>query len=704
MPRLTNAFIAAVVATASVNCQADDEIEFFERHIRPIFAEHCYSCHSSEADEIKAGLRLDTSQGWHDGGDSGPAVDVDEPNESLLLKAVRYDDDFYQMPPNQKLPDEVVENIQRWIEMGAVAPASEDPDETKETPSSTSNDERDDPEATGSEPHWAFQPPRVDRSRAAQTRGVRTGVDRFVVQRQAEKSLNLSPRASDATLVRRLYYDLLGLPPTFKQIEDYRRDPALDKYDRLVEQLLASPRFGERWARHWLDVARFADTKGYVFTQDRNYPDAFKYRDWVIHSFNDDRRYDEFVLLQLAADQAENNSPDNLAAMGYLTLGRRFLNNQHDIIDDRIDVVTRGLMGLTVTCARCHDHKYDPIPMADYYSLYGVFANSSEPGGAPSPLRMVDRQQTRPGFIFTRGNPANRGDEVPRQFLEVVAGPDRKPFQHGSGRLEMAKAIAADDNPLTARVYVNRVWGHLFGQHLVATPSDFGTRSQTPELLDLLDYLTVEFVRHDWSHKWLIREIVRSATYQQSVSVNRVAEQADPENRFYWRSNRRRLGFEAMRDSILSVCGRLDSPQIGGPSQKLTGKEPSRRRALYAYIDRQNLPGLFRVFDVALPDTHVPMRFETTVPQQALFLMNSPFILDNSSAIVEPWMTQPNVDSENVVETLFRKILSRNPTSKELSRGTDFIAAGIQEAESQQNTVAQLAQVLLLSNEFMTLD
>ena len=694
MPRHTHAFLVIVFLAGSASATADDGIEFFERHIRPVFVQHCHSCHSSEADEVKAGLRLDTSQGWQEGGDSGPAVDPDAPDESLLLKAVRYDDDFYQMPPDQKLPDQVIDNIQRWIEMGPPAPASADEPEDAASTKSVAKPT----------PHWAFQPPRVAHSHIQPTDSARTRVDHFVVQRQIEKSLSLSPLASDTTLIRRLFYDLLGLPPTFEQVTAYCNDASRDKYDQLVDSLLASPRFGERWARHWLDLARFADTKGYVFTQDRNYPNAFKYRDWVIHSFNGDRRFDDFVLLQLAADQAGGDTPDNLAAMGYLTLGRRFLNNRHDIIDDRIDVVTRGLMGLTVTCARCHDHKYDPIPTADYYSLYGVFANSDEPGGDPSPLRMVDRKKMRPGFIFMRGNPANRGDEVPRQFLEVVAGADRKPFQHGSGRLEMARAIAAEENPLTARVYVNRVWGHLFGQHLVATPSDFGTRSQTPELLELLDYLTVEFVRHDWSLKWLIREIVGSSTYRQSVTDNAVAVHVDPENRLYWRMNRRRLGFEAMRDSILTVSDRLDSPQIGGPSEKLTGKKPSQRRALYAFIDRQNLPGLFRVFDVALPDTHVPMRFETTVPQQALFLMNSPFILENSSAVVQPWMVDQDAKVDEVVEALFRVILSRNPTGTERTRGSQFIATGFKEEEPRQQVVAELAQVLLLSNEFMTLD
>ena len=231
--------------------------------------------------------------------------------------------------------------------------------------------------------------------------------------------------------------------------------------------------------------------------------------------------------------------------MGYLTLGRRFLNNRHDIIDDRIDVVTRGLMALTVTCARCHDHKYDPIPTADYYSLYGVFASSDEPGGDPTALRMVDRAEPRTAFVFLRGNSQNRGPQVPRQFLEVLSGPDRQPFQHGSGRREMAEAIASRDNPLTARVLVNRVWGHLFGSYLVDTPSDFGTRSERPRLLPALDYLAVEFMEHDWSIKWLVREIVTSATYQQASLDRPTASGVDPENRTYLENESAAAGFRS---------------------------------------------------------------------------------------------------------------------------------------------------------------
>jgi hypothetical protein len=406
----------------------------------------------------------------------------------------------------------------------------------------------------------------------------------------------------------------------------------------------------------------------------------------------------------LAADTVASDRPEDLVAMGYLTLGRRFLNNRHDIIDDRIDVVTRGMMALTVTCARCHDHKYDPIPMADYYSLYGVFASSDEPGGEPTALRLIDGDKPRNASVFLRGNPQNRGPEVPRQFLELLSGPDRQPFHDGSGRREMAEAITNPDNPLTARVFVNRVWGILMGSYLVDTPSDFGTRSEQPLLLPALDYLAVEFIQHDWSVKWLIREIVTSATYQQASQERPAALAIDPENRTYWRMNRRRLDFEALRDSVLAASGQLRADAIGGPSEAIVGDGYSRRRTLYAFIDRQNLPGLFRVFDVASPDTHSPKRFETTVPQQALFLMNSPFLLDQSHAAAVRAAADVPPECQPRIGALFRQILGRDPTAEEMRLSAQFVEQSTPTDPLDVAVWSQMAQVLLLSNEFLFLD
>ena len=479
-------------------------LDLFEKRIRPILVEHCHQCHSTESDEIQAGLRLDSRAGWQQGGDSGPAVRPGEPDQSLVWKAIRYDDDVSPMPPDQKLSDEVARDFAEWIRLGAPDPRSaaevaEEVDELRDA-----------------EKHWAFQPPQIVAPGPDPAGWSQRQLDRYV--RDAQRAVGVSPSsaAPRKTLIRRLYFDLVGLPPSYAEVQAFVTDRTPHAYLRLVKELLASPQFGERWARHWLDVARFADTKGYVFQEDRNYPEAYRYRDWVIDSLNQDRPYDEFLRLQLAADVLSSDHPEDLPAMGFLTLGRRFLNNRHDVIDDRIDVVTRGLMALTVSCARCHDHKYDPIPIADYYSLYGVFASCEEPGGEPTALRMVDRKSPQTAYVFRRGNPQNRGEEVPRQFLRLLSGPNREPFRNGSGRAEMAEAIADAGNPLTARVLVNRVWGKLFGSYLVDTPSDFGTRSQQPELLSALDYLAVRFMQNEWSIKWLVEELVTSATYQQA--------------------------------------------------------------------------------------------------------------------------------------------------------------------------------------------
>ncbi len=440
----------------------------------------------------------------------------------------------------------------------------------------------------------------------------------------------------------------------------------------MVDRLLASEHFGERWGRYWLDVARYADTKGYVFQEDRNYPQAFTYRDWVIQAFIDDMPYDQFLLAQLAADQLDD--PSAAPAMGFLTLGRRFINNKHDIIDDRIDVVTRGLLGLTGACARCHDHKYDPITMDDYYAMYGVFASSREPHAESAPLLLTDSDTPVEPVIFIRGNPASRGDRVPRRFLTFLSEPNSPPYQHGSGRHEMAQAIVDAGNPLTARVWVNRVWLHLFGQGLVSTPSDFGTRSDPPSHPQLLDWLACRFVQQRWSTKWLIRQIVLSSVYRQSSGVRPDCIAADPENRLLWRMNRRRLDFEALRDSLLTAAGRLDSTR-GGPSVQLTQQPFPTRRTVYGFVERQNLPSVFRTFDFAGPDTHSPSRPYTTVPQQALFMMNSPFAIEQATYLAGRIADLPAADVSSRIVNLFRFALGRDPIQRELSTASAFIDA-----------------------------
>src|SRR5947209_15373279 len=347
-------------------------IDFFEKKVRPIFVENCYKCHSAEAAKLKGGLLLDTRDGVLKGGDTGPAIIAGDVEKSLLIKAVRYTDENLQMPPkNKKLAPEQIAELEAWVKMGA-------PDPRVTTPSTK-------PKVPDASKHWAFQPIKTAAvPRTKNQRWVRTPVDAFILAKLEEKKINPSPQADKRTLIRRATFDLLGLPPTPKEVSDFLGDKSPDALSNLLDRLLASPHYGERWGRYWLDVARYADTKGYVFEEERRYPYSYTYRDYVIRAFNEDLPFDQFIVQQLAADLLPlGDAKRPLAALGFLTLGRRFLNNQADIIDDRIDVVARGTMGLTVACARCHDHKFDPIPTKDYYSLYGIFASSSEPGNKP---------------------------------------------------------------------------------------------------------------------------------------------------------------------------------------------------------------------------------------------------------------------------------------------------------------------------------
>lgn len=685
-------FCGAAVSLAALGMAQTTAEDHFESKIRPILADHCYACHSAQATPLEGGLRLDTNQGRSNGGNSGPVIVPGDPAQSLLFRAVSREESVAAMPPDEPLDPATVEILRAWIESGAVAtPDSTDMNMSLSVSRSPSG-------------HWAFRAPTRPEIPSDDFGGwARTDLDRLVAGRLRERGLAPSPDAPPGILVRRLYFDLLGLPPSAEDLERFAESPSDEAYSALVERLLAMPQYGERWARYWLDVARYADTKGYVFTEDRNYPNAYKYRDWVIHALNADMPYDEFIKMQLAADLIAPEKPESWVALGFLTLGRRFLNNPQDIIDDRIDVTCRGLLGLTVACARCHDHKYDPIPTADYYSLHGVFASSQEKTEDFPVLH--DAPQPVDSPILVRGNAGNRGRMVPRRFVSVIAGPEAPAFQRGSGRLELAEAITATTNPLTARVFVNRVWGHLFGDYWVGTPSDFGVRSDPPENLAALDYLACRFQESGGSLKQLLTDIVTSSVYRQSSAVAGTALAVDPLNRMFGRQNRRRLDFESLRDAMLLVSGRLDLEPIGGPSVDIEKAPYPRRRSLYAAIDRQNVAPLFRTFDVASADLHAPRRWNTIVPQQALFLMNSVWALELADALGGEPRDALAISPEQRVTRLFRRVLSRSPTPEELAAAIHFVTSNSAiSAESSQKQWRELAQVLLMSNEFATVD
>jgi hypothetical protein len=747
--------IVASVSAAEPPKQLDPRAtEFFERKVRPILAERCFSCHGPK--KQMAGLRLDSRAALLQGSDNGPVIVPGQPDKSALVTAVRQSGDI-KMPPKGKLSPEAVADLSAWVKDGAPWPRSATP---TPTPSSSVAEVR--------KHHWAFHPVvKPTPPTVRHTAWPITDLDRFILARLEAKGLPPSAEADRRTLIRRAYFDLVGLPPTPEDVAAFEADHSPEAFARVVDRLLASARYGERWGRHWLDVARYADTRGYVFTSERRFPFAYTYRDYVIRAFNDDLPYDQFIVQQLAADRLDLGTDKRpLAAMGFLTLGRRFLNNVHDIIDDRIDVTMRGLQGMTVACARCHDHKFDPIPQKDYYSLYGVFASSVEPaelpgimppvptpeyqafarelerlkkdvsdfrakhaaelkarnrkfrdqltalrkkvehlrathpGAPPSAMVLVDAAQPMQPHVFLRGNPNNHGPAVPRQYLQVLAGEQRKPFSNGSGRLELARAIASKDNPLTARVLVNRVWMWHFGQGLVRTPSDFGLRGEPPTHPELLDWLAATFMENGWSIKKLHRLIMLSRVYRQQSQDTPSGKRLDVDNRLLWKMNRQRLDFEALRDSLLAVAGRL-ALRVGGPAVSLTDAPFSRRRAVYGFIDRQNLPGLLRTFDFASPDAHVPMRHTTTVPQQALFLMNSPFLIEQACALVARADVAGLSGTEQRIARLYRLLYGRPPEPEEMALGVRFLA---RPAGKGLTAWEQYAQVLLLANEFAFVD
>ena len=654
------------------------KLDFFEKHIRPLLIEKCYECHSHESGESDGDLFLDSAAAMQTGGSRGAVLVAGKPNQSLLMRVINYRDRNLQMPPSGKLSASQIELMREWIESGAIDPRTQPLKKTDDRDGHIKTSPIDRNPST----HWAFNVPVRQSVDTLIDADVEDTIDVLAASAATEADIETSLRADRETLIRRLYHDLTGLPPSLDTIQRFTNSKRPDAYHRLVDRLLASPAFGERFGRHWLDVARYADTVGYALGgKERRYKGSERYRDWTIRSFAQDMPYNEMVRHQLSADRTDpTNANGNLEAMGFLTLGRQFLNPL-DTIDDRIDVITRGLLGLTVACARCHDHKFDPIPTEDYYALGGIIASSQRPKEGASPLMLVDKPNPVDSPVLIRGQPGNRGPIVPRRFLTSLRSDDDTRFTEGSGRKELADRIATSDNPLTARVMANRVWSYLIGRPLVATPSDLGFRTKPPAIPEILDELAADFSM-DWSIKKLVRRIVLSKIYQQCAEAEEKSLTTDPDNQLLARGNRKRRDFESLRDSILTVSGTLDR-SLGGPPVDITSSTPTHRRTIYSMIDRQNLPALFRTFDFASPDTHSPGRYFTTVPQQALFLMNSPEIMAMARATAAPIRrqhTSPDAVSRQA-EAIFRKILSRDPSQQELATATAFLQMPPQEVQ-----------------------
>ena len=916
---------------------APEQREFFENKIRPILSETCLECHSAEKGKVKGGLNLDSRETLLKGGETGPGFKIGDVKGSLLIKAITWEDDL-QMPPKKKLTPDQIADLKTWIGMGAPDPRDPSKLVVKDKKS-----------------HWAFQP--VTRPKVPEVKNAawcQNSIDNFVLAKLESKEMLPAAQADKEALLRRAYFDLIGLPPSPSQIESFVRNPEPEKaYERVIDKLLSDTAYGERWARHWMDTARYADTTGLPTNNgsDYRYAYAYSYRDWLINAINADMPYDKFILHQLAADRLASNGKENLAALGFLTVGQRF-GPKDDVINDRIDVVGRGFLGLTIACARCHDHKFDPVTAADYYALRGVFNSIAEPKEGPiiagdrdskyyqefsrklgvmeqnvidtlfaiqreisgrlrknaeavfeigylsrrdasqeertaatemltkarlqanfvdqtakiNPnhpvtgifVKMITLQENRgpqlaqifegasrgsrynpeviaflkkqpklpssvhevavlfgrmmleleplvaglfaeitdttknaadspkkalmelathpfnmvPMFgismqkaveegarlgqdfsreferraalpkinefklrakggpvramvvedlpraqdseLFVRGNAPKAGEEariIPRRFIEVLSpNGEAIPFKEGSGRLELAQAIASKQNPLTARVLANRVWMYHFGEGLVRTPDDLGNQAGQPSHPELLDFLASWFTedfgatKPGWSMKALHKAIMMSKTYQQSSntpfrgkSIN--YEKLDPANSLLWHANVRRLDFESFRDSLLSMAGTLDRSEIGGPSVNITLEPYSFRRSVYGYIDRANIPDLLMQFDVANPDQPNTKRTSTIVPQQALFLMNSSF----AAQVVQKIVNRPEVVQAVSVEkntkagivAIFRIILQRTPTVQEQEMALQFLLKEKSAQDSVKSATVEIAREAL---------
>ncbi len=728
-----------------------EQATFFESKIRPVLAGSCLDCHSGHGATV--GLRLDSRSGWLQGSDQRKVIDVDSPEKSVLLQAIsaHQPEGVPSMPKKgDKLSEEQVADFTRWVEMGLPWPAHV-----------TLSDEEDPRD------HWSFQSVKSpDRSEISGN-----PIDHFLNQARESAGVSAAPAADRLTLAQRTKLTLTGLPLDADErdaiAEDFRSDEMV--HASLVERFLADDSYGEQWARHWMDVARYADSLGYqpnITRLTHFWPHAWSYRDWLIDSFNEDIPIDQSFIYQLAAHEiidSEGDDRAHLAASGFVSLGR-LARQAPDTIDERIDATFRGMMGLTVACARCHDHKFDPISIEEYYSLYGVFSNSmiaqhvviedipDTPAGQRyekalmeienaiekehgeairkalekdpeaefnrrrlfnliggtrgagvewgkkvakrerlqlasedrEKVAMIWRSTEKPQKqrVFIRGVPSRKGDVVEAAFPAIVSpGGESLTFKQPAKRLELAKAIASPKNPLTARVFVNRVWMWHFGEGLVRSVSDFGLTGEKPDHPELLDFLAQWFMDNGWSTKELHRLILSSETWRQSAQNPGAASYAeiDGDNRLLWRFQPRRKTFEQIRDRILLAADSLDD-RIGGPSRDFfTPRNGLYRRSVYGLVDRQDVPLIASNFDFANPAETTGKRQATTVPMQGLFLMNSQFVQKQAEQIARVARR-----TEDPISSIYESVLGRAPTADEKSLISEFI-------ESKKKTQMDLA-------------
>ncbi len=753
---------------------ASAQAEFFETKVRPLLASKCYGCHTQSQ---SGGLRLDSRDAMMKGGKDGAVIDLSHPDASLLVKAIHYQDASLQMPPRKQMEPAEIAVLEEWIKGGAFWPAGA----SKPAGMQVTAKDRE---------FWAYKVPVKPAVPDVAGKWAYNDLDRFVLANLEANRLKPVRDADKRTLLRRVTFDLTGLPPTPQEVDAFLADKSRDAYPKLVERLLASKAYGERWGRIWLDVVRYSDTSSN--TADYPVPDIYKYRDYVVQAFQQDKPYDRFIKEQIAGDllpaATEAEHWQNVIATGYLAN----TNITEDPISDAVDNIGHAFLATTVACARCHDHKFDPIPTADYYGIYGVLASTHfattgteevryqrgliyrDPKAVDSqeykdfeeqlkpiadsihaviqlpyfddilPLLQARRMalfQNAPHFetayAVSEGTPHNEriqhygskkdlGDEVPRHFLQALGGSELPADAKGSGRLEMANWIASAQNPVTARVMVNRIWQGHFGRGIVATPNDFGSRGSAPSNQKLLDYMATQFVAQGWSIKAMHRMILLSHTYQLSSDESPEAEKVDAENAMLWRHSRTRMDAEEIRDAMLATSGKLDTspagPQPFPPEAEwnYSGHAPfhavyeTNHRTLYVMAQRSRRHPYLGLFDGANPSASVATRETSVTPLQALYFMNASFPKDCATALAKQ-LDQPGKSDKDEVRAAFLKIYGRPPDPQESDAATKFVqqtsaiyaahSMGDQdEKKMHTRALGNLIQALYASNEFMFID
>ena len=824
-----------VVASRSGSASAQN---FFQAKIAPIFEKNCAGCHGASVQ--RSGLDLRTEAAVRKGGARGPAVVAGDPEKSVLYRMIAHREEPAMPLGGGKLTEAEIALVAEWIRgLAPAAAAAGAPDVLPVRQPGYSITEKD-------RQFWAFVKPVRPAAPAVSMRNrrwVRNEIDAFIASRLEADGLRPSPAASPRELIRRVHFDLTGLPPAPEEVEAFVRNPSEAAYAKIVDRLLASPRYGERWGRHWLDLARYADSGGYEFDVDR--PHAWRYRDYVIRSFNEDKPYDQFIREQLANDQLKPEDPEALIATGFCRNGPTVDNASNeetrmDELDDMVSATSSVFLGLTVGCARCHDHKYDPIPQRDYYRMQAVFfpfektekplvppvevdahkaknkeidklvkpfreqimaiekpirerllaekvefhvrlaensngfgektreqfreetakrfakevnlqpedidplltpeqlaarkalqveidkINKTRPPLLPSVMGVTDKKEPGKAHLLKRGDWRNKGEEVGPGYPALFsAGAD---LQAVDRRRQLAAWIASPENPLTARVAVNRIWQYHFGKGIVRTPSDFGATGDRPSHPELLDWLATEFIRQGWSWKRMHRLILLSSTYRQAAQFNEAAAAKDPENRLFWRMSPRRIEAEALRDSILAVTGKLNLEMFGpgiypriDPDVVNTGSRPrwpldakdetaTFRRSVYIYVKRSVPLPLLEVYDCPVTVVPAPMRAVSTVSPQALALMNNQFVLEQAGFLAERVSQDAGPEPAARVARLFRLALQRAPNAKETAWAVEFLqtqARGYAERRNAQPEAAalrDLCHAIFNLNEFLYLD